>query len=381
MDLWYLWNDSMPTVNTDNYSDPKDLLKDLRYATKDKWSYISTKTEQTQYYEEGTYVGYGFGYSPDADGKLRITYLYDDSEFNDFGIDRAWKINKINGASVDENSELSDLLGKDEIGVSNTFELESPFGDIVNHVFSKRLVTVNTVVYSDVISLGTKKIGYMVFQSFIGPSIDELTKLFADFKSEGINELVIDLRYNGGGQMSVVTHLASLIIPSRLDGQLFLTYEHNSDRSNQDAGINFERNSNSLDLEKVYFIADKGSASASEAIINGLEPYLDVFIVGDNTYGKPVGMYSFPSVISDLVYVPISFKLKNAAGYGDYYEGLKADSYVDDDLTHGFGVSEDIFSEVLHHIENGSFSSKKSGSDIRKKVKEIRSIKDERGSL
>ncbi|MCK5170445.1 MAG: hypothetical protein KAQ75_11255 [Bacteroidales bacterium] len=382
MNQWYYWKDSISDVDPDDYTNPNDLLEAMRFEPRDKWSYITTKAEHLQYYEEGTYVGYGFGYAPDSDGNVRITFLFDDSDLNDFGIQRGWIIKKINGNIIDENSNLSDLLGANEIGVSNTMEFESPTSEIVSETFLKKLVTMNTVGNASIIEEGTNKVGYFVFKSFIGPSKDELTSLFIDFKAEGVNELVIDLRYNGGGRMDVVTHLAGLIIPDNVNGELFVKYLHNSDRSDQDYSANFEQDPNSLELNKVYFIAGKGSASASEVIINSLDPYIDAYIVGDDTYGKPVGMYSFSSNISDLVYAPISFKLVNALDYGGYYDGLKADSYVEDDISINFGIGEAILDEVLYHIENGSFSSVKSSSDIyRKPFREIRNLKDEIGSL
>ncbi|OFX21564.1 MAG: hypothetical protein A2041_01250 [Bacteroidetes bacterium GWA2_31_9b] len=382
MDYYYLWNDSLPTVDVEDYSKPEDLLEALRYTPRDKWSYISTKQEESQYYDEGTYTGHGFSYSADMDGKIRISYLFESSSLNDAGIKRGWIINKINGTPIDENSDVSSLLGASTIGVTNSFEFESPAGTILNQSFSKELITINTVLHKSVITVDTKKVGYLVFESFINPSIDELTDAFIYFKAENVTDLIVDLRYNGGGLMSVVEHLASLIIPDRLNNQLFLTYIHNHDLTSENFSYNFKLSSYSLGLEKVYFIATNGSASASEAIINGLDPYLDILIIGDDSYGKPVGMYSFESNVSDYVYVPITFKIINSAGYGEYYDGLTADAYADDDLTHDFGdVNESSLAEALYHIRNGSFSSKKSKLTIKRQPKkEIRTPKDELGA-
>jgi len=382
MNEWYLWKDSISDVNPEGYEDVDKLLNAMRYSPRDKWSYISTVDEYAQYYEEGTYIGYGFGHSVDSEGNVRVTFVFEDSDLKDYGITRAWKINKINGVSIDENSNIAAMLGSEDIGVQNTIEFESPTGTIVSKTISKKLITMNTVSNQQVITSGSDKIGYFVFKSFIGPSIDELTETFSEFKSQRVNELVVDLRYNGGGRMDVVTYLAGLIIPDNLNGELFLKYEHNIDRSDQNSEYLFELETGSLKLDNVYFITGKGSASASEAIINGLDPYLNVYIVGDDTYGKPVGMYSFESRVSDLVYVPISFRLVNSDDFGGYYNGLKADSYVDDDLYSDFGPDEAILKEVLYHIENGSFPSTKSSNDIfRKPIKEIRNLKDELGSI
>ncbi len=382
MDQWYYWKDSIADIDPDDYSTPSDLLEAMRFLPKDRWSYITTKEEHAQYYEEGTYVGYGFGYSADVDGNIRITFLFEDSDLNDFDIKRGWIIKKINNTVIDENTNVSSLMGADEVGVSNSFEFESPTGETVSQSFNKKTVEMNTVGHEQVIDIGGTKVGYFVFKSFIGPSNDELSNVFNYFNSEGVDELVVDLRYNGGGRMDVVSHLAGLIIPDNVNGELFVRYEHNSDRYEYNENTYFEQEANSLKLNKVYFIASRGSASASEVIINSLDPYIDVYIVGDDTYGKPVGMYSFESQLSDYVYVPISFKLLNADGFGGYYDGLSADSYVGDDLLEDFGPGEDVLDEVLHHIEYGTFSSTKSTFDIPKiSVKEIRNLRDEIGAI
>ncbi|NOQ24776.1 MAG: carboxyl-terminal protease [Bacteroidales bacterium] len=382
MNQWYFWKDSIPDINPDDYSSPEDLLEAMRYIPRDKWSYITTQDAHSQYFEEGTYIGYGFGYALDSEGNTRITFLYEDSDFSEKGIERGWIIKKINGTIITENSSLNDLLGSNDIGISNTIELESPTGEIVSDVFVKKLISMNTVGNVSVIEKGSDKIGYFVFKSFIGPSADELTEAFSYFLTEGVNELVIDLRYNGGGQVDVVEHLAGLIIPDHVNGELLSKIIHNSDRSDQDNSIYFEQNSNSLRLDKVYFITSKSSASASELIINSLDPFIDVILVGDDTYGKPVGMYSFASRISNVVYVPIAFKLTNSAGFGEFYDGLQADSYVADDIKSNFGIGEDVFDEVIYHIENGSFSSLKSSTDIyRAPFKEIRNLRDEIGTI
>ncbi|PLX22780.1 MAG: hypothetical protein C0597_01935 [Marinilabiliales bacterium] len=382
MNQWYYWKDSIPVVDLDNYSSPEALLEGMRFLPKDKWSYITTEESFSQYYDEGTYVGYGFGYASDGDGNARITFLFDDSDLNDYGIARGWIIREINGTVIIDPTSVSGLLGVDEVGNTNTIKLESPTGEIVTQDFTKKIVSMNTVLSEMIIDVGTKKVGYFMFKSFIGPSEAELDNVLTYFKTEQIDELVIDLRYNGGGQMDIVSHLASLIIPDDADGEVFVTYEHNNDRSDQNQTTNFDQNPLSLRLNKIYFIAGHASASASEAIINCLDPYMDVYVVGDDTYGKPVGMYAFGSTISDLVYVPISFKLVNADGFGGYYGGLAADSYVEDDVLHNFGKGEAVLDEVLYHIENGTFSSLKSSTEIYRSPKvEIRNFKDEIGAI
>lgn len=382
MNQWYYWIDSIPDVSPEQYSNASELLEAMRYSPRDRWSYITTQEAHSQYYEEGTYVGYGFAYAPDAEGNIRITFVFDDSDLKDYGIDRGWIIKEINGTVVDETVSISSLLGEDVVGVTNELEFESPLGENVTQEFTKKLITMNSVGYEEIFDVGSSKVGYFVFKSFIGPSLDELDVLFANFKAQGVNELVVDLRYNGGGRLDVVEKLAGYIIPDEVDGKVSVKYVHNSARSDQNDSDIFQQDPNSLQLNKVYFITSRGSASASEVIINSLEPYIDVYLVGDDTYGKPVGMYSLYSAISNLVYVPVTFKLLNANDYGGYYQGLQADSYVEDDISTPFGAGEETLEEVLYHIQNGSFSGKKSSVEIyRRPFREIITIKDELGAI
>ncbi|MEE4196577.1 MAG: S41 family peptidase [Bacteroidales bacterium] len=383
MDYWYFWKDSIPQVNPNNYSHPVDLLEAMRFEPQDRWSYITTQDAFNQYYQEGTFVGYGFGYAADELGNLRISFLFEDSDLSADGVTRGWIIKQINGISVNQDSDLTELLGADQAGVSNDFVLESPGGEIVSKTYTKKLVNMNTVLHRTVIAAGTRSVGYLVFKGFIGPSINELDEAFNYFNSEGIDELIIDLRYNGGGQMDVAMFLTGLFIPDPLDGQIFLKYIHNNSRTSENYSYTLAQEENSVRLNKVYFITSKASASASEAIINGLKPYLDIYLVGDDTYGKPVGMYSFFSNISNLAYVPVTFKITNADDEGDYYNGLPANSYVNDDLTNDFGdVNEACLQETLYHIENGTFSSTKSGNEIIRKPRvEYHNLKDEIGAL
>jgi len=383
MDYWYFWKDSIAAVNPNNFTNPYDLLESMRFKPKDRWSYITTQEAFTQYYQEGTYVGYGFGYAPDETGTIRITFLFDDSDFAADGVTRGWMIKEINGEPVNQDSDFTQLLGADEIGVANHFVLESPGGEIISQSYAKKLLAMNTVLYRNVIAAGSKKVGYLVFKSFIEPSFAELDEAFNYFTTENIDELIIDLRYNGGGQMNVAMYLTGLIIPDALDDKLFLEYIHNNSRKDEDFSYKLVQESNSVRLNKVYFITSKASASASEAIINGLKPYMEIYLIGDDTYGKPVGMYSFFSNISNLAYVPVTFKIINANGDGDYYDGLQANSYTEDDITKNFGnVNEACLEEALYHIVNGSFSSKKSAGEMVRRPKiEYNSLKDEIGAI
>jgi len=386
MQEWYLWNDDMPLIDIDNFSNPDDVLDVLRNNEYDKWSYITTVDAFNQYYEEGTYIGYGYGQKFDENDNLRISFIFNSSPLLDTiitkgrNITRGWIIRKINGENITPDSDIFGLLGTEDIGISNEFLFESPTGDSLDISISKTLITMNTVIYKNVFEIGTKKIGHLVFKSFIGPSIEELDDAFTYFKGENIDELILDLRYNGGGRMDVTLHLADLIIPEEFNGKVFTNVSHNNNKTFQNFSNTLECKNNSVQLHKLYVITSNNTASASEALINCLDPYIDIYTIGNNTYGKPVGMYAF-SGIDDYAYVPICFELLNANGIGGYYDGLSVDSYVNDGLSRDFSdEQEDCLAEAINLIQ-GKFSSSKSKQSIfTGKKEEIYNIKSERGA-
>ncbi|MGH8320808.1 MAG: S41 family peptidase, partial [Gammaproteobacteria bacterium] len=191
------------------------------------------------------------------------------------------------------------------------------------------------------------------FQNFITPSTDELQQAFAQLQSAGANELVIDERYNGGGLLSVAQFLGSLIVGNGDTGQTFATLNFNSQHTDQDQTLAFQNVSNALNLNRVVIITTDATASASELLINALKPYIDVVTVGSTTFGKPVGENGF-NFCSNVLY-PMTFKMTNAAGYGDYFSGFAPTCPAMDDLNQPLGSSSEAsLSTALYYIANGT---------------------------
>jgi hypothetical protein len=204
-----------------------------------------------------------------------------------------------------------------------------------------------------VIDVGNRKVGYILFESFIDTSNAALDQAFATFARQGVTELVIDERYNGGGELSVAQHLASLIAGDSLAGRTLGTLAFNDKHTNQNQSYAFQTVANALDLTQVFFITTQASASASEFIINSLVPYIHVVTVGSATFGKPVGENGF-DVCTNVLY-PITFKISNAAGYGDYFSGLPATCAAADDRTHALGdPAETSLATALGYVRHGS---------------------------
>ncbi|MCB8963594.1 MAG: hypothetical protein H6536_00955 [Bacteroidales bacterium] len=357
----YLWYDQMPTVDPNGYATPIELMDALRVTPPDKWSYVTTRTEFEAYYNQGAYVGFGFGSGFNANGELIITFVFNSSPLAAKGIGRGWQIVTIDGQTPTADN-YSSLVGASTAGVSKTFQFKSPTGTSASYTFEKAEIAMNTVLTDSVYTFGATKVGYFVLESFITNTTKELDAVFADFKSKGVTELIVDLRYNGGGQVDVSNYLANLIGGSAANGGVYAKSCHNNKHSDNDTSLLFKSVTNTLTLNRVVFITTNQSASASELVINGLKPFMDVALVGEKTHGKPVGMYAFkfndPSI--DWMIVPICFSMKNANNEGDYFGGIPVNVTAADDVMTNFGdINETSLNAALAHLGVITKSAKK----------------------
>ncbi|MFA9191367.1 S41 family peptidase [Flavobacterium sp. FZUC8N2.13] len=194
----------------------------------------------------------------------------------------------------------------------------------------------NPIFIKKIINSGQHKIGYLMYNGFYDSYDLELNDTFGYFKSEGVTELVLDLRYNGGGSVLTATRLASMIT-GQFRGEIFSELAYNTKKSHLNRKYTFTStidgtSLNSLNLNTVYVLTTRSTASASELIINGLDPYINVIQIGDNTDGKNVAsvtLYDSPGFIKTNVnpshryaMQPIVARSVNAIGFGDYLEGL-----------------------------------------------------------
>ncbi len=348
MDQYYLWYNYMPGVNPKNYRDPADLLEALRYNQLDRWSYITTKQQLQAYFEEGVYIGFGFGSAFDQSGNLWITYIFNNSPLSNYNIKRGWRIRRIDG-TVPTPQNIGNLFGPPVTDYSCNFEFVSPTNEVLLVTFSKKSITMNTVLRDSVYDFGSSKIGYFVLKGFILPTIDELNAVFQKFKTQNVNDVIVDLRYNGGGRMNVANHLGGLIAGNIANNQVFTKLVNNDKNQVLNFNDTIKTKPASLTgINRIVFITTSGSASASESLINGLKPYMNVITVGSKTHGKPVGMYSFTSNSFDWAFVPICFFINNSLNQGYYFDGIPVNFNAADDITTDFGVlSESSLNSAL----------------------------------
>jgi len=350
----YLWYQHLPIVDYSLYNDTDRFLEDLKYKEYDRWSFIIDAEALDQYYEEGKYLGYG--YRPRFYGdRVYIQYVHKDSSAYRAGLHRGDEILEIDGKTlqeIDDNNLWDTIFGGERAGVTGQLKVISD-GTTKELTLTKELIDMKSILANNIINVGDKKVGYLMFNSFIEPAKGELSELFTQFKSEGIDELIVDLRYNGGGQLGVSKYLSSLIGGTKTSGQIFETLVYNDKHHELDRSYKFENYNNSLNIDHVYFITTYSTASASESVINSLVPFLEIYTIGSTTHGKPVGMIGHK--FCDKYLYPVMFQGFNANNFGDYFGGISASCGADDDITHQLGdTNENMLNSVLYLISNGN---------------------------
>jgi C-terminal processing protease CtpA/Prc len=369
MNIYYYWYNLMPAVDRNAYSNPYDLLNAMRYKELDRWSFVADY-ESFLAQMEGDFVGHGIMVALSEDNTVRIAQIYKNAPLYANGVRRGWILKTVNGYDMakiflDGDNEAYDAaFGPKTEGITNSFVFEKPDGSIYSVSSTKTKFTINTVILYDTIWLdaaGTKKAGHLVFDYFIIPSSQELQTAFSFFKANGVTDLIVDLRYNPGGYLDVTQQLASYIGGNSLSGRVFATLSYNNKLQSLNNTYRFLSSSYSLTIPRVVVITSRATASASEAIINGLSPHMTVVTVGDTTEGKCVGMDGFV-VGKKYLFSPITFKIVNSLGQGDYFDGLIPDQLATDDITHDYDDRrEACLKEAILYLQTGSFSGKGAG--------------------
>lgn len=370
----YFWYTEIPNINPENYPSPDALLNDLIYSSIDKWSYIEDKTVVDNYYN-GANVGLGVGFWSTG-SEIIIRYVYPGSPADIAGFTRGTRIISMNGYSAAEMIANSNIfykaLGSSTAGYNVNIEYRPLGGSVETVSIVKQEYFANPVLHSSIhtdIDTGDKT-GYIVFKSFNNASESELDKVFNNFKQEGVSSIIFDLRDNGGGLISVVRYIGYMfnnLLENELAGYLDFNAKHKSDNYRFYFGGN--NYANSFSLNNIVFLTTKSSASSSELLINSLKPYINVYLIGDDTYGKPVGMRSHE--FCDKYFVPIEFRTVNSVGTSDYYSGLTANCYVGNTLNNIFGdANEPLLDAALNYIKNDNCS----GSTTRQLVRNDKPI-------
>ena len=407
MDVFYYWRDQVmdrnATLKPYNY-DIYDFFDEMLYSG-DRWSWMCSKDEYISSETgvvQGTWgVSLGQAVEYYGDYGIRVRYIYPGSPFEKYGVTRGSVLTAIDGHNVadDENGFTAEKLKYFQENYNKspqTFTFRLPDGKETTFTASMAAsLSTNTSLVTKIFRSGdfdglNVPVGYFHYLAFKANFLSDIDNAMKEFHDAGVRNLIVDLRYNGGGDSRASQLLVDYLAPKSAVGKPYVIRRHNkylaslSDAySDAENTVAIEGNDNSLDIERLYFIVGAGSASASEMVINGLRPYLGdkLQMVGDTTYGKPNGMYvlMYPGSNDDYkkynngdfsklqwVFLPICFFNENSRGDQIPDSGFVPDLYRPDDLYHDFGVGESSIDACLAHIVSGSYPSVIPGTPLRR---------------
>lgn len=347
MDIFYLWGGNMPPKsNTNLILQPDKFFESLlyQYGEVDRFSWIDDDAQNLRNQLDGIVKSSGISSTafllPNDEIMLSVRYVMKNSPGERAGVERGDIITKINGTRLNIDNYYNLIQSENQ---------ELTFGGVQgNSIFdTERKVNLVTeqiqnfpIQYASILDLGPKKAGYFVYTQFIPGTgnneifNNELRSIFAEFKSNNINELIVDLRFNGGGFISSAEVLSSLITKNLQPGTVMSKQEWSKNGTEYakrywgftDASFEShwldETNNIGNNLQRVFFLVSGGTASASEMVINNLLPNMEVILIGTNTYGKAVGSITLDDAGGkyrwDWGLQPIVLKTVNSAGKADY---------------------------------------------------------------
>jgi carboxyl-terminal processing protease len=363
MNEWYLFPETLPaSLDPAPYPTVSDYLDALtataRSQGRDRYfTYLTSIAEENAYYSSGSSAGFGIRLSYDEGARrLFVAEAFEGAPALNAGIDRGTEILGIGTAAgnIQNVSDLfasggtqavSDALGPTTAGTTRVLRIADGAGT--------RTVTVAKADYSllpvssryggKILDDNGRKVGYVNLRTFIDTADPALRQVFAGFRSAGVTNVIVDLRYNGGGLVSIAELMGDLLGGNRPTSDVFDYQTFRPSKASNNTQHNFNPQAQSVSSTRLAFIGTGGTASASELVINAFTPYLHgaSALVGTNTYGKPVGQIALDRSACDDRLRVIAFKTENGAHQGEYFTGLapkmEATCAAADDLSHPLG--------------------------------------------
>ena len=347
----YLWYDQVASnINYSALNTPQDMINALKVTPPDEWSFTMTKKEYENYVNQKT-AGFGFGYRGENDFKIYIVRI-DSPAWGK--LYRGDTITQVNGQVV---SPQNISQASANAGVESTFTVLRNGEEVDVHITPSNYTF--KVSLGKIIPHNGKSIGYLRYDSFTDNSVAEFETIFTTFKNANIAELIIDLRYNGGGSIQSASNLLDNIT-NAYPNQRQVYLDWNANYTKENSSYTFEskdlQEGNELTMKRVIFLVSKNSASASELVISALKPYLgeeNVITIGTQTHGKPVGMSG--KKYGNNYYFLINFLVKNNADNSTSFEGIPATCEAEDNLDYPRGdTNETMLKTALYFIDNST---------------------------
>jgi len=344
---WYLFPDDLPAnLDPEPYSTVNAYIDALtataRAQNKDRFTtYVTSITQENAYNASGQTAAFGIRLGYDTTNRtVTILDSYETGPAFSAGLTRGVRITAV-GDRPDSLVSVSDLfvrggsaavseaLGPSTAGVSRAIRYQPVVGPETTITVTKaefNIAPVSPTFGTQIINSGGQSIGYINLRTFIASAETPLREAFQRFRTAGVDRVIIDFRYNGGGLLSVADLMGDLMGRSRLTTDLFSRISFRPSKSSQNSTHLFRDAPQSIAPKALAFITTGSTASASELVAAGMLPWTrgNTWVVGENSYGKPIGQIAIDRAVCDDRLRVIAFAVQNADGDGDYYNGLKS---------------------------------------------------------
>lgn len=362
----YLWYNEVPDLDIRFEEDSEAYFKKLLYK-EDKWSFITDDITELEASFEGVETSFGYSlafgrFSNTGNIFALVEFVYPETPASRAGIERGDIIVKLNDADITDDN-YTDLLYAANLTLSLGILGDDGISIDPNKVsMTSKELNLDPVLITDIVEHEGKRIGYLFYAQYIANFNSSLNEAFQYFMSEGITDLVIDLRYNPGGGVNAAQHLTSSIAPLSIvnNKETLVTFQWNDKYQDYFQTKNIDEQLRipfvdttpvKMGLNSVYFLTGNGSASASELTITGLKPYMSVTTIGERTFGKytasitmkPEDFYENKADYSDFInwgIQPIVLRYANSQGVTDFKNGFEPDIEVNDSLIYGYQLGD-----------------------------------------
>jgi len=342
---WYLFPETLPaSLSPAPYATVQDYVDALTATARSQgrdrfFTYITSIADEDAFFNSGATAGFGIRLSYDSpSSRVFVLEAFEGAPALAAGMDRGTEILAIGTSTASLQTvtalfaqggaaAVSSALGPSTAGTSRVLRFRDAAGNETTTTVSKADYSIQPVSprYGvQIIDNGGTRTGYVNLRTFIDSAEQQLRDAFLQFRNAGVTDLVIDLRYNGGGLVRTAELFADLLGRDRFASDLLSVTRFRPSKSANNATRNFQPRSQSVAPTRIAFITTGGSASASELVINAMIPYLDanMALIGSNTYGKPVGQVGLDrSACDDRIRI-VAFATENADGNAGYFNGL-----------------------------------------------------------
>ena len=357
---WYLWYDEMANVSPSDYDTAEAFLAALTAPlaadSRDPgFSYLTTRAEDEANFTSGAFVGFGFRFAIDDEGRYLISDAFEGGPAFEAGFVRGAELVAVDTGSgfttmrefEEQGTGLDVIFGGNVDGLERSFRLRID-GELIDVTAAKTEVDVPPLAAAPrtIAREGLSPAGYIHLRSFTLTANSELESAFEELREAGVSDFIIDLRYNGGGLVEVAERFIDLLGGEIADGEIGYRLSHNAKRAEENFDYTIGSRTNSVSPLRIAFITSEATASASELLINSLSPFVEVALIGSDTSGKAVGQYAFDQTGCDTRLRLVSFETVNGEGFGGFYTGLVDTGRftlcaTDDTFTGAFGAPEE----------------------------------------